>query len=186
MSTLITAYQPFQGRGVNGSSTILRWLRRHWPAGQFHSRILPVAWELAPKRLTQLLETKRPRRYLGIGEGQPGRCAWETVARNHQQGTDETGLSLPAMAIAPQAPPQRHSTWVTPSSLVISLLPDHIPLVTSVDAGCFLCNRVLWTALEPGHRLSQAAFLHLPPQGSITDRAYTDLLGPFVLALLLA
>jgi pyrrolidone-carboxylate peptidase len=186
MSTLITAYQPFQGRGVNGSSTLLRWLRRHWPAGQFHSRILPVAWEQAPRHLIQLLETKRPRRYLGIGEGQPGRCAWETVARNQQHGTDETGLHRPAMPIAPQAPPHRHSTWAPPSSHVTSLLPRHMPLVTSVDAGCFLCNRVLWTALEPRYQLTHAAFLHLPPQEDMTDGAYTDLLGPFVLALLLA
>jgi pyroglutamyl-peptidase len=185
MSTLVTAYKPYQGRGVNGSSTILRWLRLHWPVGQFHSRILPVAWEKAPVILEKLLQRHRPRRYLGLGEGQPGRCAWESVARNHQQGTDESGLHRAPSPICPQSEPQRHSTWPAPPHDVAQMLPN-IPLVLSTDAGGFLCNHVLWTALgpQPANSLTQVAFLHLPPQESTSDRDYIERLGPFVLAVL--
>ena len=140
-----------------------------------------MAWDEAPQRLQNLLETHRPIRYLGIGEGHPGRIAWEMLAHNEQSGTDETGLAITCSPIVPNRPPTLASTWPKPPKPNLTLLPADIPFVASYDAGRFLCNRVLWQALSQG---ATAAFLHLPPQGTDSNAAYLKKYAEFVKSLL--
>ncbi len=181
MTTLLTAFTPFATRQRNGSQTLLRWLRRHWVPGQYHSRVLPVTWAQAPRLVAGLLQRYQPQRFLALGEGQPSRIVWEMVAHNHAHGLDELGQPPPTPHILPAGPTQRPSTWPAPTA-PLHLLPANISFTVSRDAGAFLCNRVLWEAL--GQPPRQAAFLHLPPQGALSDRAYTAAFAPFVLALL--
>lgn len=182
-TTLVTSFQPFQGRGKNGSTTLLRWLRRRWEKGRYVSRILPVDWKRAPLTFSQLEKRHRPWRILGLGEGRPGRVAWETVARNELAGTDEAGVIISAGVIEENAAPTLSSTWPWPANLSeTSLFPKHLEWVLSEDAGAFLCNRLLWAGLRSS--ASQVGFLHLPPQGEMDDPEYAKMLGPLVLALL--
>ncbi|MBP7950131.1 MAG: hypothetical protein KA004_10775 [Verrucomicrobiales bacterium] len=177
---LLTSFKPFAGRGINGSSTVLCWLRRHLPAGTAQTRILPVTWEQAPRFLQNCLQRGRPRWFLGLGEGKSGQVAWETLARNRMEGTDEIGCEGPAGSICPQSPDSLASTLQlrSPSSWALP-----VPLVRSSDAGTFLCNRILWEVLRH-FPATQSAFLHLPPQGNMRSADYARTFGPFVFEIL--
>lgn len=179
---LVTAFRPFQGRSCNGSATLLRWLRSSCPHGGFVSSILPVDWVQAPLQLRRLLARHRPRLVLSLGEGPPDRVAWECQAVNFQSGTDEVARTRTPSPIHQGAVPVLRS--LLPHPPLQPSLPSTCPFVLSEDAGTFLCNRVLWEALN--RTAGQACFLHLPPQGQLTDSAYTHTLGSFLLDLLKA
>jgi pyrrolidone-carboxylate peptidase len=135
-----------------------------------------------------MLDKYRPVCYLGLGEGQPGRIAWEMVARNQQHGTDESVRHRDPGPISPNGPDALHSTWCVPSAPPIHLLPPGINFTASTDAGQFLCNRILWQALDMPPKgpatPPKAAFLHLPPQGEDSDQIYLEKFASFVLALI--
>lgn len=181
--TLVTAYQPFQGRGKNGSSTLLRWLRGQLDKSSHLTEILPVNWQAAPSRLRELVELHRPHRIFSMGEGQPARVAFETLAQNVMLGTDEFGNHRSGGPIQAIGPMNMDATFPEPTARQISLLPQSINYVVSRDAGVFLCNRLLWEGLNLD--VPQVGFLHVPPQGAMPDDEYVAGLGPFVRSLLL-
>ena len=167
---LVTAFQPFQGRPVNGSTTLLRWLRRRWSRPSFASAIFPVDWQKAPSRLAALITRYQPTAVLSLGEGSPHQVAWEGRSANAMSGADEAG-QLPRTAhIHANGPAWLPITLPTPSTGVFALLPRTTPLVHSQDAGTFLCNRILWEALR--RNVERVGFLHFPPQGNSPNRAY--------------
>lgn len=178
---LITAFRPFQGRSSNGSATLLRWLRSRYPRRTFVSSILPVDWVQAPLQLRRLLAWHRPSAVLSMGEGHPGRVAWECRAVNFQHGTDETGRTRAPSVIDQDAAGVLRTRLPHPS--VSASLPASNPLVISEDAGTFLCNRLLWEALRITR--GRAGFLHLPPQDPQPDASYCLALGSFLEDLLL-
>lgn len=184
MITLVTAFKPFQGRGKNGSATLLGWLRRRLAAHHFPFAILPVDWEIGPRRLRRLIQRFRPERYLALGEGQAGRVAFELQAWNRLEGTDESGNSRIPQPIMISAPDRLPASFPLPKHLPTHLLPEGIAFQTSSNAGKFLCNRVLWEGLRT--TCPMVGFLHLPPQSDTSDADYCAALGPFVLALLVA
>jgi len=179
---LITAFRPFQGRSANGSATLLRWLRSRAPRESFHSSILPVDWVQAPLQLRRLLSRHRPRLVLSLGEGHPDRLAWECQAVNFQSGTDEAARTRMPSPIHEGAVPVLRS--LLPHPPLQQAHSSACPFVRSEDAGTFLCNRLLWEALH--HTAGQACFLHLPPQGQLTDSEYTHTHGAFLIDLLKA
>jgi pyroglutamyl-peptidase len=172
---VVTAFGPFQGRPVNGSLTVLKWLRRHWSPGFAASRILPVEWGRAPRIIRGMIERNRPRVCIALGEGHPGRVAIEQRAHNEAVGVDEAGESPPTDVINLQ-----EAQWLSGS---LGLPPELVakcpwPAVLSEDAGRFLCNRVLWEIFDAAPPV--CGFIHLPPQGATTDRDYVRGLGPWL------
>lgn len=176
---LITAFRPFRGRERNGSATVLRWMRRRWPAGFAASRILEVHWEKAPRQVAGLIKRHRPKYIFGLGEGQPDRVAVEMRAQNRMLGPDEAGMDGGGLEIAPGGPEEMRSRVDFDLRLFAGA---SWRTVLSEDAGCFLCNRVLWEMLC--HRPLHSGFIHLPPQGETPDAEYVRSLGPPLLALL--
>ncbi len=184
---LVTAYQPFQGRTVNGSQTLLKWAKTssrngRWPGLDLRTRLLPVAWKGALQGLRHSLSLARsvwsglgPEFLLGIGEGKPHRIAWEQRAANQAVGKDETGKEGPG-AINPVGPAYLNSHWPFPDTLPTSLPPHTFPIEESLDAGTYLCNRLLWESLEK--ITPRAAFLHLPPQMEKSAELYLQDLTP--------
>ena len=172
---VVTAFGPFQGRPVNGSLTLLKWLRQYWSPGFAASRILPVEWGRAPRLMRGLIERNRPRICIALGEGHPGRVAIEQRAQNVAMGVDEAGESHPTGVINPHRAPWLSGTLGAPLDLVAQC---PWPVVVSEDAGRFLCNRVLWEILDSA--LPVGGFVHLPPQGATPDRDYVRGLGPWL------
>ncbi len=176
---VVMAFGPFQGRSVNGSLTVLNWLREHWTPGFAASRILPVEWGRAPRIMRGLMERNRPRICIALGEGHPGRVAIEQQSQNAARGIDEAGESHPTGVIDPHGPEWLSGMLGGPPEMVTKC---PWPVVLSEDAGCFLCNRVLWEILDAGPPVG--GFVHLPPQGATADRDYVRGLGPWLLEYL--
>jgi pyrrolidone-carboxylate peptidase len=162
----------------NGSSTLATWMQRFTSVKELRCAYLPVAWDLVPQILSELIERWKPRAWLGLGEGQAGRVALESRAYNLQSGTDEASQVRSEELIDPNAPSWAEGNWPQPDNKTCSLLPATLPFVESQDAGRFLCNRVLWQAARSD--VPCVGFLHVPPQGEMTNRQYLRLLGPFL------
>jgi pyroglutamyl-peptidase len=135
--------------------------RRRFAGHSLRYMRLPVDWEKAPRLLHSALQRFRPDAIFCLGEGKPDRVAWECCAQNACHGTDETGKGRLEEKISSAGPLALFSEKRPPSGLA--------NIVISEDAGQFLCNRVLWEALSHS---AQAVFLHFPPQGPSSSRAY--------------
>ncbi len=79
---LITAFKPFNNRGVNGSETVAEVLRAGVPGVQLKVVVLDVVWGEPTAKLPPLIKEHRPRVLIGLGEGFPGAVRVERVARN--------------------------------------------------------------------------------------------------------
>jgi pyroglutamyl-peptidase len=165
MRILVTAFGPFEGRSENASSLALLKLKTSLP--EIRTRILPVDSVVAPARLREALRLIRPEILVLLGEAAGSKTIrLETTAFNELDFRipDISGRQPTARPIRRDAPAIRHSTL--PFKQVHHLLSasDH-PIVLSHDPGRYLCNQVLYTALEylERHALPcRAGFIHLP------------------------
>lgn len=171
---LVTAFGPFAGRGVNGSETVARGLDgRVIGDARIAVRVLPVRWGEPERILPAAVAELRPVAIIGLGEGHPGACAFETVARNLARGADEAGTAAPAR-LGDAAERERRTTLaIDRASFPVDMLR------VSDDAGSYLCNALLWTALA--QPVPRAGFVHLPPQGGESADAYRARIEPVIL-----
>jgi pyroglutamyl-peptidase len=165
MNILVTAFGPFDSRSENASSLALRELRAAIP--EIRTRVLPVDSVVAPARLRQALRLIRPEILILLGEAAGSKTIrLETTAFNELDFRipDISGRRPTARPIRRDAPPIRHTTL--PLEKIDRLLGanDH-PATLSHDPGRYLCNQVLYVALEylEIHALPcRAGFIHLP------------------------
>lgn len=165
MSILVTAFGPFDGRSENASSLALRELKAMLP--EIRTRILPVDSVVAPARLRQALRRIRPEILILLGEAAGSKTIrLETTAFNQLDFRipDISGRQPTARPIRRDAPPIRRSTL--PFKQINRLLSanDH-EVVLSNNPGRYLCNQVLYVALEFLEHQAipcRAGFIHLP------------------------
>ena len=180
---VVTAFQPFAGRGVNGSETVSRALMENQEAllpedsalGSYrlvrHS--MPVRWGITEQQIPNLVMRHEPQVLIGLGEGHPGRIAIEGRAHNLAQGLDEDGNEPPAH-LGNMVELWRPARWQITSDTITS---GGVPIIRSDDAGTYLCNAWLWQASATA--VPVVGFIHLPPQGEMNDDEYLKLvLGP--------
>lgn len=177
---LLTAFGPFEGRAVNGSTTLVRALAQQGiPEATLRTCYLPVEWDSVESRALPAVEAFRPDLLLGIGEGGPTRIALESLGRNLRRGIDEAGIEYsgePIDATGPPARPARlHFIWDLET-------PTRFPLAISRDAGEFLCNNALYR--YAGTTVPRVGFIHLPPQRDQSDADYVTPLLPVIMAVL--
>ena len=170
---VITAFAPFAGRGANGSQTVAAALDGQVIAGhRIQTRVLAVRWGEPERVLPELVAEAPVALLLGLGEGHPGRIAIETTAHNRAQGADEAGAPAPATLSADDPGPRQ--ARLIPLSTVPGA--DPWPVVTSHDAGSYLCNAWLWHASALA--VDRVGFIHLPPQGGKEGDDYTAAILP--------
>lgn len=179
-SVLITAFKPFAQRQVNGSETIAEALRRdHGDGQQIKVVVLDVQWGEPAAKLPALVKQLRPRLLIGLGEGSPGAVMVERVARNHRVGRDERGAMPPERWVEAGGPRQRLATLEFDQAWQLS---REIAVASSDDAGSYLCNALLYTAL--GLEVERVGFIHLPPQDTTEDAEYAKRFAPIVRELI--
>ncbi|TVR45908.1 MAG: hypothetical protein EA402_03595 [Planctomycetota bacterium] len=182
VNLLITAFGPFDGRGINGSSTVLPDLVQ---AFNGQALVLPVTWASLHDQLTPAIASMRPRILIGLGEGHPGAIALELRARNQARGKDVAAHSPPpwlgpSMELwRPSRLPESHIQMLAR----LKALPEgSYPINASQDAGDYLCNAWLWHAL--GSQSPIVCFIHLPPQGERSEQEYRQAVLPGLITLL--
>lgn len=175
MSILVTAFGPFDGRFENASSLALRQLKVTFP--KIRTRILPVDSVTAPARLRQALRLIRPEILILLGEAAGSKTIrLETTAFNELDFRipDISGRRPTALPIRRDAPPIRRSTLPLKKINTLLSANDH-EVILSNNPGRYLCNQVLYIALEylELHALPcRAGFIHLPLATDYpTDRA---------------
>jgi pyrrolidone-carboxylate peptidase len=177
---LITAFGPFDGRGVNGSATLARRLEGVEIGGAVvRTAILPVRWGEPQSQVPKLVGELKPTLCIGLGEGYPNRIAVETTGRNRAEGPDVDGHAPTSVSLEPDGPAERKyrlkfdAAWFTASA---------VPVSTNDDAGTYLCNDLLYTVL--GQPLERVGFVHVPPQGAMADEAYSAVCLPAIKTLI--
>ncbi len=174
---LVTAFQPFAGRGVNGSATVAQRLAGEIIAGgRVTVLVMPVRWGEPARQLPAAVARLQPRLLLGLGEGYAGLVTVERMGANLARPIPDEGQALPTAAqLEPAGPATRPARldfapeWFSAAAL---------PVRASADAGGYLCNELLYRAL--GEPVQRCGFMHLPPQAAVSDDAYAAALVPLV------
>lgn len=177
---LLTAFEPFDGTGINSSQEALRlFLQRHPDSINglpVAGVTLPVIYEEDVTALRRACDELQPRAILHLGQTSGSRVAVERVAvnlkllnleaaRSNGQPPRHTLIfgedSAPCTLDMPAA---LFSTLPVPS-LVGALLAADVPAADSAHAGTYLCNHILFRSLH--HARSRGlpmpiGFVHLP------------------------
>lgn len=173
---LVTAYGPFDGRGINGSATLARRLDGSVIAGhRVRIEVLPVRWGAPQATLPTAIAAAEPALLLGLGEGWPDKVTCELVGRNVASHPDVDGKAPPAPTLEASGPAERRARLVFDAAWFAG---GRIPVVASEDAGAYLCNALLYTALA--QPTAKVGFVHVPPQGAVDDERYAAALLPIV------
>ena len=177
---LIISYQPFAGRGVNGSQTIGSYLADETIACHAIVHVsLPVQWGQPEAQVPILLATHQPVLAIGLGEGYPKRIAVETRAVNQRQHPDETGQKPSTNHIDANGPATQSARWAFNAE---DFADSSLPVIASTNAGAYLCNNLLYCLASSN--CNTIGFIHLPPQGSASNADYQQLISPVIRRLI--
>ncbi len=164
---IVTAYRSFKGRAKNGSETVLNALRSQPDLNQVQFYVLDVGWKQVDEFMQQKIRGKNIRGIIGLGEGYQGVVAVELFGKNSMVGVDEFGIEGDGAIIANGKP-------IRIRSRLQYTLNEHLdyplPVLFSTNAGDFLCNYLLYHCNNT--TIPVSGFIHVPPQGNVTDANY--------------
>lgn len=174
LTALVTGFEPFAGASVNPSWEAVRLLPACLPlaAGSavpelaIVSRLLPVTFDGAAAQVRELVAEHQPDVviHVGLNEKAPA-IMLETRAVNEQTARipDNAGDQPDHRPVVAGGPQVRYSTWTAPV-LAGRLRAAGLPVQVSADAGRYVCNSTLYTALDtlgPGE-VRPTGFIHVP------------------------
>jgi pyroglutamyl-peptidase len=163
---LVTGFGPFPGAPHNPTVAVVKRLsmiRR--PHLRTIGHVFETSYAAVDRELPMLLKKYRPDALLMFGLHNRARTLRvETLARNVLGRVRDAGGSVPrARAIAPGA---LHLAMRSPARrLARAAERAGVRVMTSRDAGKYLCNYLSWRATQATARngLRLAAFVHVPP-----------------------
>lgn len=180
---LVTGFEPFGGREVNPSAVLVHELETAGPGiegVELRACVLPVVYAEVEAAFARAADFFQPDIVLcfGLNADQKETIRIERIAVNldDNEGPDNAGEVRARQAIRPDGGAALRAT--APVGLLRdSLRAARIPTRTSNSAGSFLCNHLLYYALDraEAHRLGQqqayrCGFFHLPLLEDITAR----------------
>lgn len=197
LTALVTGFEPFGGASVNPSWEAVRLLpprlglaprgdgAEHGPVVNLGTHLLPVTFDGAATQVRRLIAQHRPDIvvHVGLNERAPA-IMLETRAYNEQTARipDNAGHQPRERAIVPGGALVRYSTWAAPV-LAGRLQAAGLPAQVSDDAGRYVCNTTLYTALDTigSGQYRPTGFVHVPrpetvPTAQVVS-ALTALLG---------
>jgi len=157
---LVTAFQPFDGTGLNSAQEAL-----HTALPQLGPQVVtaepPVVWGRDVRTVWPLVEQHRPAAILLLGQGGGARVRVETIARNLRWVRSRPAELRPILRHAPAT----LLTTAPAEALVATIESAGVDARLSDDAGTYLCNHLYFQALyrlnRYGWRLP-TVFVHLP------------------------
>jgi len=167
---LITGFGPFPSIGTNATALLVPLIAaaaaRTFRGIAFPYEILPTEWSAGVARAERLYHLHRPAVALHFGvSGRASGFEIETRARNHCSRTHDAAGLLPSVErLSPRGPEFLPVTLPAPY-IVDRLRRRGLPASLSRDAGGYLCNALLYRALEIARSRQDAprtGFIHLP------------------------
>ena len=166
---LVTGFGRFPGAPANPTQALVAALaRRRRPALvgiELITAVLPVTWAGAPAQLRALIAAHRPDAVLMFGlAGRARRLRLETRAVNRGEGlrADAAGQVHMGPALECGGPSARLVRGPM-MRLHRAIAETGAPVALSRNAGTYLCNAALWTALAATPKDLPVAFIHVPP-----------------------
>lgn len=183
---LLTGFGPFPGIAENVSShlaaAVAASARRSLPSFRFEAHVLPTEWQRAPDEARRLYRLLQPAAVLHLGVSARARVfEIETVAHNRTVAAADACGALPAAdCVAPDGPVAL-TAGLPVGAILVRLRRRRIPAVASRDAGGYLCNTLLYHAIDHARRSErggQAGFVHVPAALRINGRRVSRGLEP--------
>lgn len=164
---LVTGFSSFPGASTNPTEALVESLQAMpAPAGaRLDLHVLQVSWVETPRRLRALLTAVRPEVVLMFGlhgRARSVRIETRAVNRTNRTAADAEG-ALPAFPVLSEEGPAARFSRCDRASLLAAIRATGAPARLSRDAGAYLCNAALWTALEGTTDDVMVAFIHVPP-----------------------
>lgn len=157
MRLLVSAFEPFGGRRNNTSADLLRklQLRKLFPREESQSRriILPVNFETAWPRLSEVIERWQPDLIVLTGEGKSAPVTLEVAARNVRRKETMNAAIDPGLQETISSAFAEKLAQLCASANGISI---------EQDPGDYLCNFTYFQCLRY-RPLTPAIFLHVRP-----------------------
>lgn len=164
---LLTGFEPFGGDARNPSGEAVSELGRRWGGSdRLVTEALPVAYDEAGAALRALLAAHAPDVVIATGlAGGRSRVTPERVAINLRDARipDNAGaqpIDQPCVAGGPAA----HFATLPVKAIARAVDGSGIPSTVSHTAGTFVCNHVMYVALDEAARRPgmRAGFVHMP------------------------
>jgi len=164
-TVLLTGFEPFGGDATNPSGDAVRAVGMRWTgAERLIVDVLPVAFDAAGTRLRQLLDEHHPDVVIATGlAGGRAQVTPERVAINLADARipDNDGAQPVDLPVVEGGPTAYFATL--PVKAIAAALGDAgIPAAVSHSAGTFVCNHLMFTALDAAAPDTRAGFVHLP------------------------
>ena len=164
---LLTGFEPFGGSEVNPSWEIARSLDGQEIAGaRVVAARLPVAWRQALEVIASHIERERPDLVVSLGESARAEICPERIGINVSDALsgDNAGVVLTDEPIAASGPAAYFSRLPV-KEMVAAVRAVGVPARLSNTAGTYLCNHVMYGALDYLARKGlgiPAGFIHVP------------------------
>lgn len=174
---LLTAFEPFGGERLNPSWEVAQRIDGRVIGGaSVKAVLLPVHCARAAEAVVAAIGELKPVAMVGLGQA-AGRfgLSLEKVALNlaDERPIPEIESGLNSHPIVPDGP-DAYFTRLPLKPILTALRNREVPAATSLSAGVYVCNTVMYAALHALRRRPRlpAGFIHLPyVNGQATRRA---------------
>ena len=164
MKVLLTGFEPFGGEQVNPAWEAVRRLPDELEGAQLVKREICVEYDRAPQQLRSAMQEEAPDIVICVGQagGRAG-ITPEFVAINVMDAAsaDNAGVLRSGERLIPGAPDAYFSTLPV-REMVSALREAEIPAALSYTAGTYVCNCVMYHALNAAPQGTLAGFIHVP------------------------
>jgi len=166
MRLLLTAFEPFDGTGLNSSLEAARAFLATGPGADLVFALLPVRYDEDTRRVEDAIATFRPDTILHLGQGRGGAVRVERIAVNVRYERSEFDAIGPraAQRLIDPCGPAAYFATVPVEGLAAAIEAAGVPACVSNHAGIYLCNHVFYRSLARAEQTGgRVGFLHLPP-----------------------
>lgn len=164
-TVLLTGFEPFAGDATNPSGDAVRLVAARWSGSErLVVEVLQVVFASAAERLRLLMDEHRPDIVIATGlAGGRAQVTPERVAINLADARipDNAG-DQPVDRPVVEGGPTAHFASLPVKAIAAALTDDGIPAAVSHSAGTFVCNHVMFTALDAAAPGVRAGFVHVP------------------------
>jgi pyroglutamyl-peptidase len=166
-TVLLTGFEPFAGDATNPSGEAVRLVGQRWSGPEtLVVDVLPVTFEGAAARLRGLIERHSPDVVIATGlAGNRAEVTPERVAINLADARipDNAGaqpVDEPSVAAGPDA----YFASLPVKAITAAIVSAGVAASVSHSAGTFVCNHVMFTALDEAsrHPGMRAGLVHVP------------------------
>ena len=177
-TVLLTGFGPFPSVPANATSLLVPRIadaaRVAYPGIAFEVRTLPTEWAAGLAHLDDLYDSLAPTVALHFGVSSRAR-GFEVEAR----GINRCAFVPDAAGFFPDTPTLSedgadHLASTVPVSAIVARLRNRgLPAFVSRDAGAYLCNAALYSALDKARRNARddrIGFVHIPSSLVVDDR----------------